>query len=191
MPSRNSRARSPSPQARGHARDNSRASSASASASAAKPARSPAALKQIFDAYNTAWEALSRTDKAYPLPAAARELHKIDFLGGSSANQGNWSKEQILVANVQLIFLAGFGIACALIRRSDGLSVEIENRDRQTGEILALSKWLSRKEQPRWHPDRMNARTGKVGVLDEAISRKADVVAMRTAGQELLAVVGK
>jgi hypothetical protein len=73
----------------------------------------------------------------------------------------------------------------------DGLKVEIENRGRQGADIESLAKWLRRKEQPRWHPDRMNARTGRVGVLDEAISKKRDVVAMRTAGQELLSAVGK
>jgi hypothetical protein len=92
---------------------------------------------------------------------------------------------------VQVIFLAGFGISCALVRRTDGLRVEIESPERQGAEIESLAKWLRRKEQPRWHSDRMNARTGRVGVLDEGISKKRDVVAMRTAAQELLSLVGK
>jgi hypothetical protein len=92
---------------------------------------------------------------------------------------------------VQVIFLAGFGISCAIVRRMDGLRVEIESPERQGAEIGSLAKWLRRKEQPRWHPDRMNARTSRVGVLDEGISKKRDVVAMRTAGQELLSLLGK
>ena len=91
---------------------------------------------------------------------------------------------------MQLIFLAGFGLSGSFNRNSDGLDVKIDNRGRGE-EVKALAKWLSRKEQPRWHPDRMNARTGKMGVLDEGISRKRDVVAMRSAGHALLAVVGK
>ena len=190
--SKHQRARSPPPQPRAHARDNARARSASnASSATAKPARSRAELKKIFDAYNAAWESLSRYDKNYPLPASSRDLSKLDFAGGSSANAGNWTAEQILTANAQLIFLAGFGISGSLKRGGDSLGVKIESHDRGAGEVQALAKWLSRKEQPRWHPDRMNARTGKVGVLDEGISKKADVVAMRTAVQELLATVGK
>ncbi|KAM0706077.1 hypothetical protein Q7P35_006625 [Cladosporium inversicolor] len=183
------RARSPPPQPRGHARDTSRIRSASTAT--ATPAHSRAELKAIFNTYNTTWEPLSRHDKNYPLPASTRDLYRLGFAGGSSSNSGNWSAEQILVANVQLIFLAGFGLSGSLKRGGDSLSVKIENSGRQAGEVQALAKWLSRKEQPRWHPDRMNARTGKVGVLDEGISKKRDVVAMRTAVQELLGVVGK
>lgn len=186
------RARSPPPQPRGHARNTSRPRAASnASASTARPAPARTDLKKIFDAYNTTWESLSRHDKSYPLPASSRDLHRLDFAGGSSSNKGNWSAEQIFVANVQVIFLAGFGISCAIVRRMDGLRVDIENAERQGAEIESLAKWLRRKEQPRWHPDRMNARTGRVGVLDEGISKKRDVVAMRTAGQELLSLIGK
>lgn len=183
------RARSPPPQPRAHARDTSR--TRSASTATAKPARVRAELRAIFDTYNATWESLSRHDKNYPLPASTRDLYRRDFAGGSSSNSGNWSAEQILVANVQLIFLAGFGLTGSLKRGGDWLAVQIDNPGHHAGEIQALAKWLSRKEQPRWHPDRMNARTGRVGVLDEGISKKRDVVAMRSAAQELLAVVGK
>ena len=143
-------------------------------------------MKKIFDAYNTAWDSLSRHDKNYPLPAPSRDLSNPNFAGGSSANAGKWSTEQILTANVQLIFLAGFGLSGSLNTRGDSIRVQVETRGPQKEEMQALAKWLSRKEQPRWHPDRMNARTGKVGVLDEGISKERDVVAMRTAAQELL-----
>ena len=181
---RRQRARSPPPQPRAHARDNTR--TRSASASTAKPTRSSAELKKIIDAYNTAWDSLSRHDKNYPLPAPSRDLSSLNFAGGSSANAGKWSAEQILTANVQLIFLAGFGLSGSLNTRGDSIRVQVETRGPQKEEMQALAKWLSRKEQPRWHPDRMNARTGKVGVLDEGISKKRDVVAMRSAAQELL-----
>ena len=185
--SKHQRARSPPPQPRAHARDNARARSASnASSATAKPARSRAELKKIFDAYNAAWESLSRYDKNYPLPASSRDLSKLDFAGGSSANAGKWTAEQILTANVQLIFLAGFGLSGSLNTRGDSIRVQVETRGPQREEMQALAKWLSRKEQPRWHPDRINARTGKIGVLDEGISKKRDVVAMRTAAQQLL-----
>lgn len=141
----------------------------------------------MFDAYNAKWDALGRTDKNFPLPTAARDLFKLDFNGGSSANIGNWSNEEIFVANVQVIFLAGFGISSTIGKRSDDLKIQIEGGDREA--LKSLAKWLSRKEQPRWHPDRMNLRTGKDGKLDDSISKKPDVVAMRTAGQNLLALV--
>lgn len=190
--SRQNRARSPPPQPRAHARDNTRTRSASnASSATAKPTRSRTELKKIFNAYNTAWESLSRHDKTYPLPAPFRELSNLNLAGGSSANAGNWTAEQILTANVQLIFLAGFGLSGSLNTRGDSIRVQVETLGSQKEEMQALAKWLSRKEQPRWHPDRMNARTGKVGVLDEGISKKKDVVAMRTAAQQLLGNVSQ
>jgi hypothetical protein len=69
------------------------------------------------------------------------------------------------------------------------LGVKIENRELNGENLRLLGKWLSRKEQPRWHPDRMNLRTGVEGKLDEGISRRKEVVTMRTAVQGLLAVV--
>ena len=191
------RARSPHPNTRGHTRDqssNSRSRSGSSSSNSAsassKPKRPRAGLKKIFDAYNAKWDALNRTDKNYPLPATSRELSKLDFAGGSSANIGRWSNEQILIANVQLIFLAGFGMSGSLKSGSDA-GVRIDAPHLNGENMKLLGKWLSRKEQPRWHPDRMNLRTGKQGVVDEGISKKADVVAMRTAAQDLLAMVNK
>jgi hypothetical protein len=190
------RARSPSSQPRGHTRDQSShsrtrsaSSSSNTSSATSKPKRPRAELKEIFDAYNAKWEALSRTDKAFPLPATSRELAKLDF-AGSSASPGKWSNEQILVANVQLIFLAGFGMSGSLKRGSEpGVKIDAPHLNGENMKLLG--KWLSRKEQPRWHPDRMNLRTGKEGVLDEGISKKADVVAMRSAVQDLLALINK
>jgi hypothetical protein len=191
------RARSPPPKSRSHTRDqssNSRSRSGSSSSNSAsassKPKRPRAELKKTFDTYNAKWDALNRTDKNYPLPATSRELSKLDFAGGSSSNYGRWSNEQILTANVQLIFLAGFGMSGSLKSGSDA-GVRI-NAPHLNGENMKLlGKWLSRKEQPRWHPDRINRRTGKQGVVDEGISKKTDVVAMRTAAQDLLAMINK
>lgn len=132
---------------------------------------------------------MGRTDKNYPLPTSSRDLFKLDFMGGSSANTGNWSNEEIFIANVQVIFLAGFGISSTIGKRSDDLKIQIEGKEANREALKSLAKWLSRKEQPRWHPDRMNLRTGKEGKLDESVSKKSDVVAMRTAGQNLLALV--
>jgi hypothetical protein len=91
---------------------------------------------------------------------------------------------------VQLIFLAGFGMSGSLKRGSEpGVKIDAPHLNGENMKLLG--KWLSRKEQPRWHPDRMNLRTGKEGVLDEGISKKADVVAMRSAVQDLLALINK
>lgn len=160
-------------------------------AATSKPNRSRAELKKIFDAYNTKWEVLSRNDKAYPLPAGKSDLYKVDFAGGYAAKTGNWTNEEILIANVQLVFLAGFGMSGSLKKASDHLSVRIDAKELNGENLKLLTKWLSRKEQPRWHPDRMNLRTGVDGRIDEGISKRADVVAMRTAAQSLLEIAGK
>jgi hypothetical protein len=66
------------------------------------------------------------------------------------------------------------------------LMVGIHEKEKHVQARKELGKWLKRKEEPRWHPDRINARTGKGGVIDEAISKKTPVVSMRTACQYLL-----
>lgn len=89
---------------------------------------------------------------------------------------------------MKLIYLAGFGIPASLNERSDSLRVDIHTRG-TSGNISNLKKWLSRTEAPRFHPDRMNLRTGVEGVVDDRISKKLEVVAMRTAVQKLLALL--
>lgn len=186
-PKPSSEKRSQSHSSSSRARSNS--SSSAQPSRAANPAPSRSELKRLFDAYNAKWYALSRTDKNYPLPTSSRELSKLDFHGGSTTNLGNWSNEEIFIANVQILFLAGFGMSGTIKRYNDALEVKIDNPAVNGANIQLLSKWLSRKEQPRWHPDRMNLRTGREGKLDDKISGKPDVVAMRTAVQRLLATV--
>jgi hypothetical protein len=175
-----------------HSESNSR--SRSGSSSTARPTtagRSRADLKKLFDAYNAKWEPLSRTDANYPLPTSTRDLYSLSFVAGapSHGGVGAFTNEEIFIVNVQMLFLAGFGLQGSIRRFSDGLEVKIENRELNGENLRLLGKWLSRKEQPRWHPDRMNLRTGVEGKLDEGISRRKEVVAMRTAAQGLLAVV--
>jgi hypothetical protein len=172
----------------------SRSGSSSSSTSTAKPAtvaHSRSQLKKLFDAYNAKWECLSRTDKNYPFPTSQRDLYSLAFHGGAPSLVGNYTNEQIFIVNVQLLFLAGFGMSGTTKRFSDGLEVKIDNRELNGENLRLLGKWLSRKEQPRWHPDRMNLRTGKEGKLNEEISRRKEVVAMRTAAQGLLAIIDK
>lgn len=145
-------------------------------------------LKSLFDAYEAKWSKLGRTDKKYPLPASTHDLFKLDF-SAFSCRSGNWSNEEIFVANVQLIYLAGFGIPAYLKGKSDSLCVDINIRGTSSN-ISNLKKWLSRTEAPRFHPDRMNLRTGAEGVVDDRISKRIEVVAMRTAVQKLLALLG-
>ena len=67
--------------------------------------------------------------------------------------------------------------------------IDIDGNGQHVDKLRELSKWLSRKEQPRWHPDRINLRTGQEGVVDEEMSKKTAVVAMRSAVQALLEVI--
>jgi hypothetical protein len=158
-----------------------------------KPALVLSTLKALFDAYNARWESMSRTDPKLPMPATWADLKAIDFNGGLPDNINNHTDETIVVANLQIIFLAGFGMLGVVTRYAEGLIVNYQGQaiGGKEAEIEALGKWLSRKEQPRWHPDRINLRTGKEGVIDEGISKKTCVVAMRSAVQALLAVIAE
>lgn len=132
---------------------------------------------------------MSRTDPKLPMPTAWSDLKKIDFNGGYAANINNHTDETIVVANLQVIFLAGFGLTGNVKRFVEHLVVEVVDKEQNADKVKELSKWLSRKEQPRWHPDRINLRTSKEGVIDEGISKKKAVVTMRSAVQALLEVV--
>jgi hypothetical protein len=158
-----------------------------------KPAPNLETLKKLFDAYNTRWESMSRTDPKLPMPATWTDLKAIDFNGGQPENINNLTDETIVVANLQIIFLAGFGLLGVVTRYAEGLVVNYQGQaiGGKEAEIKELGKWLSRKEQPKWHPDRINLRTGKEGVIDEGISKKTCVVAMRSAVQALLAVIAE
>jgi hypothetical protein len=130
---------------------------------------------------------MSRTDPKLPMPASWHDLKRLDFNGGSADNIHSWTDETIVVANLQVILLAGFGLSGTIVRTIDTLTVELDgDKEVQSAKIKELTKWLSRKEQPRWHPDRINLRTGKEGVIDVGISKKTAVVAMRSACQALL-----
>lgn len=130
---------------------------------------------------------MSRIDKKLPLPATWAELKMPNFLGGHAENVANLSDETLVVLNVQILFLAGFSMnGCAKMNQEGTIIIDIEDRERNEDKIKNLKKWLSRKEQPRWHPDRINLRTGREGLIDEGISKKTAVVAMRSAAQALL-----
>lgn len=148
------------------------------------------ALKALFDNYNAKWEGLSRTDKNYPLPTSTSKLYKLGFIGNPTVRAGTWTDEDIFVTNVQLLFLAGFGLTGTLSSSGDNLTIRISSASSKS-KLEAMAKWLRRTEVPRWHPDRMNLRTGSRGSVDEAISKKKEVVAMRTAAQLLLEKVEK
>ncbi|KAM0721396.1 hypothetical protein Q7P37_002320 [Cladosporium fusiforme] len=111
------------------------------------PENSAKNLGSAFDSYDGKWKKLGRIDKKYPLPAPSRDLYKIDFSGGS-ARARNYSSEDIFVANVQLIYLAGFGISATLNDRGDTLRLDI-NKDGTSEKIKDLTKWLRLTEQPR------------------------------------------
>jgi hypothetical protein len=142
-------------------------------------------LKKLFDAYNARWESKTRIDPNLPMPATWAQLSNLWFTGnGTGPEIKHWTPENIVVFNVQMLFLAGFGMSgVPLVTAKGVLMVAVHEKERHARACRDLGKWLKRVEEPRWHPDRINARTGKEGVIDEAISKKTAVVAMRTACQ--------
>lgn len=69
---------------------------------------------------------MSRIDPKLPMPASWSELKAIDFNDGLSENVNNHSDETIVVANLQVIFLAGFGLLGTVTRYAEGLVLEVQ-----------------------------------------------------------------
>lgn len=145
-------------------------------------------ISDLFDSYNARWSAIGRSDSEYPLPASQSELTAMNFIETSSSS-GGYSAEDIFIANVQLFFLIGNGVP-GVMSKGETLKVKL-NPTVDKKKLKVLVKWLKLKEQPRWHPDRMNLRTGVDGAINEQISKNWDVVAMRTAVQGLIEKIEK
>lgn len=107
----------------------------------------------------------------------------------TSSSTGGYTNEEIFIANVQLFFLIGHGVP-GVMSKGETLKVKL-NPTVDKKKLKVLVKWLKLKEQPRWHPDRMNLRTGVDGATNEHISKNWDVVAMRTAVQGLIEKIEK
>lgn len=142
-------------------------------------------LKTLFDQYTANWDATTRTSPTFPFPAQSRDLYNISFLTSSAPRDTTISAEDVYALNVQTILLGGFGISAYATVRSEkpclGLGSSIKKED-----LDVVLKYLKRKEQPRWHPDWMSLRTGMQGSVDEGISKRKEVVAMRVAVQRLI-----
>ena len=144
--------------------------------------------KVALEAYNKRWDSLERNAPQHPFPSLQlkqSDLYYKKSLGQLASVLDKWSQDQVFAANVQLFFLRGFGLSATPYATGQGILMRFDS-DTSRQSLQDLIKHLQRKELPRWHPDRMNLRTGAEGKIDESIGKRTEVVAVRTAIQELL-----
>ncbi|KAK4896468.1 hypothetical protein LTR27_005684 [Elasticomyces elasticus] len=175
-----------------------RSSAASSQASAPPTQREPPAEAQgELRGYIIGWEALSTEDSSFPIPCgsltaeglveAAQTAHRTKFV--------KIAPDQLAQLEVQSFFARGMGVAHTL--RSNerynaatptGAAEKLMVVLTETSErkLAALLKYLRLRERPRWHSDRLNMRTGVLGVVNEENGKHEVAVVVRTAVQDLL-----
>ncbi|KAK5722831.1 hypothetical protein LTR17_014217 [Elasticomyces elasticus] len=175
-----------------------RSCAASSQASAPPSHREPPAEAQgELREYIIEWEALSTEESSFPIPCgsltaeglveAAQTAHRTKFV--------KIAPEQLAQLEVQSFFARGMGVAHTL--RSDerynaatptGAATKLMVVLTETSErkLAALLKYLRLRERPRWHSDRLNMRTGVLGVVNEENGKHEVAVVVRTAVQDLL-----
>lgn len=141
-------------------------------------------LKSKFDAYQKNWDETDRISRTFPFPARGKDLYDIRFLTSGAPNDSKMSAEEVFAINSQILLLGGFGIVAFATTRSEKLCLGVSSSTKQE-DLNNLLKYLKRTEAPRFHPDRMNLRTGVQGRVDESIGNRTEAVAMRLAVQRL------
>lgn len=136
-----------------------------------------------FERYNLDWSTIKSYDADIPVPNL-KDMYQQDGKPFTITAKTGWPKDEIIKINAMLFYVEGFDIEVDVIRR-DRPSLTVATTE-DGMKVEKLAKFLKRKELPRWHPDRLNQRTGKPGVIDESIGKRADIVAVRTAVQELI-----
>ncbi|KAK3643745.1 hypothetical protein LTR56_010051 [Elasticomyces elasticus] len=157
----------------------------------------PAEAQGELRGYIIEWEALSTEDSSFPIPCGALTAEGI-VEAAQTAHRTKFVKiapDQLAQLEVQSFFARGMGVAHTL--RSNErynaamptgaaeklILVLTETSERK---LAALLKYLRLRERPRWHSDRLNMRTGVLGVVNEENGKHEVAVVVRTAVQDLL-----
>lgn len=143
--------------------------------------------------YNERWTSLGPKDTGYPYPSP--DYTQRGFLNVGNINCAedickSWNVPTRIIVNTKAFFLDGFDII---------YNIEPEDDDYPEGDqvfsipsvndfdvVKKLIRHIKLKEMSRWHPDRLNKRTGSKTGVDVAKGVEKGVVEIRTALQELL-----
>lgn len=141
-----------------------------------------------FDRYNETWDSLNSSDATFPFPSHAQSLGGLQDRTELYAYHEKhliacWSVDLVEKTNAKIFFLRGSGIEVRIEEQGSTVSIVFEGEEDERG---SLAHHLKRKEMLKWHPNKINLRTGEEGEVDERIGKRAEVVNVRTAIQELI-----
>ena len=140
---------------------------------------SPGPARRLAE-YDYLWDKLAVHEQDIPLPSADFEIPGLRSHGRLLIDQqpvASWLRESVMRLNIQLFFLQGFEMNMYRLEK-DGESLWMKGYTRPKVERLYGQL---KTEVFRWHPDRLNLRSGVAGVVDEILGKSTVVVAVRTA----------
>lgn len=146
--------------------------------------------QDALETYITSWNTLKRHEKGwpYPNPLFTRSgLLTRGYIDTKVSNLSVCSDATIISLNTQTFFLKGHDLAFTLLVMTNEAKFIISSIRNDMEQVKALRSYLKKKELARWHPDRLNLRTGVVGGVPDARLGSTEVVAaVRTGIDELV-----
>ncbi|KAF2764571.1 hypothetical protein EJ03DRAFT_339688 [Teratosphaeria nubilosa] len=193
--SQNSRARAAQPRQRTGPNASTQARSDPARSSPShrwQGIRIPSDPVSRYNVYQRIWSALKPEDTGIPYPGGD-DLTPDSFDGEVTqlreTKYPQTPEAHLAGVHIQTFFMSGHSISFQIIPdMTSRFKLKIKLDEMDSHKVKALRKHLRRVESPRWHSDQINKRTGRVGVLDEAIGREERVVEAYTACRDLLTV---
>ncbi|KAH9844747.1 hypothetical protein Tdes44962_MAKER07092 [Teratosphaeria destructans] len=173
----NPRARSFQPQA----------SKESAPSQATHSSSNPASSGR-FEEYNDHWEQLDPKAQIFYLPSYDLQLSGLRDTKHTTlpaTRTQYWNDETVMTINAKVFFCKGCEVRFAILEDAKG-KVTFGLATDEKENIRHLQRHLKLVETARWHPDRMNARTGRAGGIDPTLGNRDFVVAIRAAVQDLV-----
>ncbi|KAK4543860.1 hypothetical protein LTR36_004893 [Oleoguttula mirabilis] len=143
----------------------------------------------IFIAYNSWWDDIQPHTASIPLPSAdlgIKMLQDRRHMNHTTALLDAWEDDMIMKGIAFTFFAKAFSLRVAVTESHGKVIMRLVQVLGDRPKTQMLQKHLKRKECLRWHPDKINARSGQPGVVDETIGKEDVVVAVRSAVQELL-----
>ncbi|KAF2764572.1 hypothetical protein EJ03DRAFT_355640 [Teratosphaeria nubilosa] len=141
-----------------------------------------------FQRYNDHWEQLDPRAQIFCLPSY--NFHQAGLRDAKHTTlpptkTQHWSEETTMTINAEVFFCKGFEVP-PVINEDAKCKVTTTLATDKKDNIARLQKHLKLVDTARWHPDRMNARTGKTDSIDQSLGGRDFVVAIRAAIQDLV-----
>lgn len=136
------------------------------------PSEAPSITK--FGSYNKQWESLGPKDADISLPSP--DFTRIGFLklegiGGNEDIRARWGLPIRINVNTKVFFIESFDLDYKIKpkdeRHPESTQLITFTITNEVKDIEKLIRHIKLKEMSRWHPDRLNKRTGTQTGLDE------------------------